>query len=214
MSGVAGIVLTGGRSSRMGRAKASLPWQGLPLVAHVAGVLREVLDGPVVVVRAPGQQLPALPVWTELAEDAREGRGPLEGIAAGLRAVAGRAEAAFISATDVPLLHPAFVRRVVRALDPDVDAAVPRVAGRVHPLASACRTRLLPLAERLLARELTQASLLFREARVRWLDERALLSDPAVRAGDPQLDSLRNLNTPDEYQAVLELAAGRCLREL
>ena len=41
--------------------------------------------------------------------------GPIQGLAAGLAAIAGRAEIAFVCSTDMPFLHPAFVRRVLRA---------------------------------------------------------------------------------------------------
>ena len=111
MGRVAGILLAGGRSTRMGRPKAELAWGGRTLVEHVAATLAQAVDGPVVVVRAPGQRLPDLPAGVEVAEDAVEGRGPLEGIAAGLRAIESRADAAFVTSTDVPFLRAAFVAR-------------------------------------------------------------------------------------------------------
>jgi hypothetical protein len=77
----AGIVLAGGRSSRMGAPKAGLDWHGSTLLGHVVGVVGRGA-GPVVVVRAPGQALPALPAGVRVVEDAREGRGPLEGLRA------------------------------------------------------------------------------------------------------------------------------------
>src|SRR4051812_34909297 len=103
----AGVVLEGGRSRRMGRPKATLEWHGSTLVRRVGGLLARAVDGPVIVVTAPGQALPALPF--EVVEDAREGQGPLQGIAAGLGALRGRAALAFVSAVDVPLLDPSFV---------------------------------------------------------------------------------------------------------
>ena len=115
MARAAGIVLAGGRSSRMGTPKAALEWHGSTLLRRVVGVERRSLDGPVVVVRAPGQALPELPDGVEVVEDAREGRGPLQGLAAGLAAVRERAHAAYASATDVPLLHPRFIHRVLSA---------------------------------------------------------------------------------------------------
>ena len=84
MEHAAGIVLAGGRSSRMGTPKASLEWHGSTLLRRVTGLVQREVDGPVVVVSAPGQELPALPGGVELVEDAREGRGPLQGLAAGL----------------------------------------------------------------------------------------------------------------------------------
>src|SRR4051794_7442466 len=100
----------------MGTSKAALEWHGSTLLRRVVGLVGRAVDGPVVVVRAPGQELPALPDEVELVEDAREGRGPLQGLAAGLNALRDRAVVAYASSTDVPLLHPRFVRRVVAAV--------------------------------------------------------------------------------------------------
>src|ERR687893_2081126 len=107
----AGVVLVGGRSSRMGTPKAALEWHGSTLLRRVVGLVARAVDGHVIVVRAPGQELPELPGEVEQVEDAREGRGPLQGLAAGLAAVGDRAVAAYVSSTDVPLLHPRFIRR-------------------------------------------------------------------------------------------------------
>ena len=189
----------------MGRSKAALPWHGPTLLERVTGILARSLDGPIVVVRASGQELPRLWASVEVVEDACEGRGPLEGIAAGLRAVEGRAWAAYVSSTDVPLLHPAFVRRVVEALDGEADAAVPRAGGCVHPLAAAYKTSLLPLVEELLAAERLPTLALLDEARVRWLDEDDLLADPELATVDAGLDSLRNLNELADYEAARAL---------
>jgi molybdopterin-guanine dinucleotide biosynthesis protein A len=202
MADAAGIVLAGGRSSRMGTPKAMLEWHGSTLLRRVTGIVARAAGGPVVVVRAPGQSLPALPAGVEVAEDAREGRGPLQGLAAGLAAVGDRAEVAFVSSTDAPLLHPAFVRLVVRALDADHDVALPRARAFPHPLAAAYRTGLLPVVEGLIAADRLRLGCLFEIARVRHLDEAALLADPAVAAFDPQLDSVLNLNEPADYDAA------------
>ncbi len=199
MSPVAGLVLAGGRSSRMGQAKATLEWQGRPLVEHIAMTLDMAVDGPVVVVHAPGQALPTLPAGIEFAVDAAEGRGPLEGIAAGLRAVHGRAGAAFVSSTDVPFLHPAFVRRIVAALDETVDAVVPRDGERTYPLSAVYRVALLTVAEDLLAADRLRASLLAERARTRYLDVSTLLDDPVLAAADPGLRSLADVNDPGSY---------------
>jgi molybdenum cofactor guanylyltransferase len=204
MATAAGIVLAGGRSSRMGTPKAALEWHGSTLLRRIVGLVERGVDGPVVVVRAPGQVLPALPASVEVVEDAREGRGPLQGLAAGLAALDGRVEVAYASSTDAPLLHPAFVRRVVGALDADadVDVVLPRAGGFPHPLAAAYRTTLRPLVERLLAEDRLRPAFLFDECRVLRLDEDALLADPALARADPALDSVLNLNEPADYKAA------------
>lgn len=199
----AGIVLAGGRSSRMGRPKALLDWYGTPLLTHICDVLRPELDGPIVVVGAVGQALPALPRGVETVEDQRQDRGPLEGIAAGLRAVGDRADAVYVSATDVPLLAPAVVRLARSALLDGVDAVVPRIGGRMYPLTAAYRTSLAPLVERLLAEQQLRALDLVEATAVRWLSEQEL------RAVDSELDSFRNVNTPADYRAALVIALER-----
>jgi molybdenum cofactor guanylyltransferase len=202
MADAAGIVLAGGRSSRMGRPKAALEWHGSTLLRRVCGIVGRAAGGPVVVVRAPGQELPPLPATVEVVDDAREGRGPLQGIAAGLAAVRDRADTAYVSSTDVPLLHPRFVARVLAALDDDADVALPHVGGFPQPLAAAYRTALVDTVERLIAEDRMRPAFLFEAVRVRRLDAAALLADPALAALDPELHSVLNLNEPDDYDAA------------
>ena len=129
-----GVILAGGRSSRMGADKATLDWHGTPLVRHVAAVVGGAVDGPVVVVAASGQ---ALPCGLAVVRDARPGRGPLQGLLAGLEALAGRAECAYVCAVDLPFLTAEAVRRPLEALTCGAQAAVPVVAGVRQPLAAA-----------------------------------------------------------------------------
>ena len=142
----AGIVLAGGRSSRMGTPKAWLDWHGAPLLRRVCGLVARGASGPVVVVRAPGQELPPLPDGVRVVEDEREGRGPMQGILAGLRAV--DADVAFVASVDLPQLHPRFVAAVCARVD-GADAAVPVVDGFRQPLAAAYRAALAPLVAEL-----------------------------------------------------------------
>jgi len=202
MSDSAGVVLAGGRSSRMGTPKAALEWHGSTLLRRTAGILARATGGPVVVVRAAGQPLPALPPDVEVVDDPREGKGPVQGIAAGLTALAGRADMAFISSTDMPFLHPAFVRRVLRAVQDGADVGLPVARGYPQPLAAAYRTALAPAAERLVAAERLRPAFLFDECRVDRLDESALRADPVLAALDPALDSVVNVNELAEYQAA------------
>jgi molybdopterin-guanine dinucleotide biosynthesis protein A len=198
----AAVVLAGGRSSRMGTAKAALEWHGSTLLARTVGILARATSGPVVVVRAYGQELPELPEATVIADDPREGRGPVQGIAAGLAALTGRADLAFVSSTDMPFLHPAFVRRVLRVLEQDdrIDVALPVACGYKQPLAAAYRVSLAAAAERLVKEDRLRPAFLFEECQVQTLDDDTLKNDLA--AADPDLDSLLNVNTPADYQAA------------
>ena len=200
----AGVVLAGGRSSRMGTPKAALEWHGSTLLARTVGIVARAVNGPVVVVRAAGQDLPDLPKQATVVEDPRQGKGPLQGIAAGLAALTGHAETAFVSSTDLPFLHPAFIRRVLRVLDEQdaTDVALPVTRGYPQPLAAAYRVSLAETAERLVKEDRLRPAFLFDECRVERLDDAALRQDPVLAALDPDLDSVLNVNEPADYRAA------------
>ena len=203
----AGVVLVGGRSSRMGRPKAWLEWHGSTLLARAAGLLSRTLDGPVVVVAAPGQELPPLPAGVEVVTDPVEGVGPMQGVATGLHAIGDRADAAFVASTDMPFLHPAFVRRVAAARG-DADVALPFARGFRQPLAAAYRTGLAGLVTDLIAQGRSRPGMLYEHCAVLRLTDADLLADAAVARLDPDLDSVLNVNTPEDYAAARARPAG------
>jgi molybdopterin-guanine dinucleotide biosynthesis protein A len=187
----------------MGAAKADLEWHGSTLLHRAAALLARTLDGPVVVVAAPGQELPELPAGVEVVEDPVEGLGPMQGLAAGLAAVADRAEVAFVCSTDLPFLHPAFVRRVLAGLTEDTaDVALPVAHGFRQPLAAAYRTRIAGRVAALLAQGLRRPGMIFEHCAVQRLDDAALLADPVLARLDPELASVVNVNTPEDLAAA------------
>ncbi len=198
----AGVVLAGGRSSRMGTPKAALEWHGSTLLRRTVGVLARAVDGPLLVVRAPGQPLPEIAPQADVVEDPEEGLGPLQGIAAGLAALTGRAQIAFVCSTDLPFLHPVFVRRVLGALIDGTDVVLPVARGFPQPLAAAYRVTLAPLVAELVAAGDLRPAFLFRRCATLRLDDAALLADPALAAADPLLDSMINVNSPDDYRTA------------
>ncbi|MDQ4115597.1 MAG: molybdenum cofactor guanylyltransferase [Actinomycetota bacterium] len=203
----AGIVLAGGRSTRMGTPKAWLDWHGTPLLTRTAAVLGAAVDGPVVVVRAAGQELPSLPAGVEVVEDPVPGLGPLPAIGVGLEVVGDRRAAAFVAAVDLPLLHAAFVTCVLNGLGPDDDVALPVAHGHHQPLAAAYRTALSGRIAELTAIGEGRPPSLFERSRVRSLTEDELRADRDLARVDPGLASLTNVNTPEEYASALRRTA-------
>lgn len=195
-----GVVLCGGQSRRMGRAKALLPFRDEAMLVRVVRILSEVVD-PIVVVAAPEQELPALPGTVIIAYDQETGRGPLQGISAGLGALAGRVDAAFVSSCDVPLLRPDFVRRMLGLLGEN-EVCAPYCNAIHHPLAAVYRISAVNVVDRLLAENRLRPVYLFDELPTRIVTALELCDV------DPNLQSLWNLNTPEDYEAALRESGG------
>ncbi|MCD2193394.1 molybdenum cofactor guanylyltransferase [Actinomycetospora endophytica] len=199
----AAVVLAGGRSRRMGTDKALLRWGDGSLLEHVLGVLGTAVCGPLVVVGAAGSPRAVdHPRVIPVTDDA-PGLGPLQGIATGLRAAAAQDSAvAFVCSVDLPLLHPAYVGAVLAALG-DAEVALPVLHGHRQPLAAAYRTALGERATALLDAGARRPGDLFAASTVRELSAVDLLADPALRAVDPALDAVRDVDTPEEYAALV-----------
>lgn len=198
---VSGIVLAGGRSSRMGRDKAALILEGRTLLQRACDAMASVVEE-LVIVGAPGRPLPevrsALPV--RRVDDAVEGEGPLFGIGAGLEAA--RGEVAVVVGCDMPSLEPALLRLLAaRALD-GARLVVPLRGGRPESLCSAWRTEAL---------EVVRAHLRAGDRAVMSVaaDLDALeLAPEEYRAADPEGRSFINVNTPEELEAQRRGTAG------
>jgi len=191
----AGIILCGGKSSRMGRPKAWLPFGEEVLLQRVVRILQTIFE-PIVVVAAPNQALPALSDSVIVARDDCEFLGPLNGLAVGLAVLQGRAEVAYLSSCDVPFLKTDFAARVVDRLA-DASICMPDFGGFKHPLAAVYRVDVLPVV-----RELIDAGKL----RTMFLTERVptrfVVAEDFADI-DPGMVSLRNVNTPEEYEETV-----------
>ncbi len=197
MTRVGGIILCGGQSKRMGRPKAWLPIGGELMLPRVVRLMGEAVT-PRVVVAAPEQDLPGLPGEVIVARDDEPGRGPLQGIAAGLTALRDCADAAFVSSCDVPFLRPAFVRRMIELLDTH-SICVPFAGEHYHPLAAVYRVEVLDTVRSMLAKNCLQVMSLFNA-----LPTRIVRSDDLIDI-DPQMESLRNINAPEDYERAVRV---------
>lgn len=191
-----GIVLCGGKSTRMGAPKATLPFGPETMLQRVVRLLSTVVS-PIVAVAAREQVLPPLPDDLIVTRDEREARGPLEGLRAGLKALPGSVDAAYATSCDVPLLVPGFVSRMIELAGDDYDIAVMEIDGFPHPLSAVYRRAVLPRVEALLAQDRLRPVFLFDAVRTRRVRPDEML------AADPELRTLRNLNTPDDYRQAL-----------
>lgn len=184
----------------MGRDKATLPFGEETLLQRMARILASVVEE-VTVVGRRDQDLPPLPDGIRVAYDVVDDQGPLGGLQAALAATT--SDAVYVTGCDAPFLAPALVERLFASLG-TARIAVADEGGFLHPLCAVYRPDVLPVIDRLLAQDRRRPMFLYEEvATVR-------VSEAILRAADPELASLDNLNTPEAYErALARLAAER-----
>ncbi|RAV08785.1 molybdenum cofactor guanylyltransferase [Mycolicibacterium sp. GF69] len=184
---LAGIILAGGASRRMGRDKATLPYEGTTLVERMVSVLAP-RCAPIFVIAAPGQALPSLDA--EILRDEVRGLGPLLATGRGLRAAAeAGSELAFVAAVDMPLLSADLLDELAGpAVRLGADVVLPW-DGRDHYLAGVYRTALAGRVAELVAAG---------ERSMRALVERV----DTQRIVMPEQRSLLNVNTAADLAAI------------
>ena len=192
---IAGALLAGGASTRMGRDKARLTLAGVAAATRAARLLDSLFEEVLIVggdppADAPGRRVP----------DPEGPRCALRGLVGALEAA--RAERVLVVATDLPLLSPELLLALVAW--PDADVVAPRAAGRIEPLCALyARRAVLPAARaRLAAGRLALHEL---------VGELALCAIDAddLRAIDPEGAALANANTPEEWARLEARLRGR-----
>lgn len=180
------IILAGGRSTRYGRDKATLPYGGGTLLEHVVREARQVTHDIVVVGGA------AEPEATRLVTDLAPGGGPLQAALAGARALPDGER--LLLACDLPFVSAALLARIAAPLE-HADARVPRVGGREQYLAGLYGPAAWQQFETRWAAGCRSLHGACRGLPIAWLEEHDL-----ERAGIP-LATLRDVDTPEDWDA-------------
>jgi molybdopterin-guanine dinucleotide biosynthesis protein A len=198
---LAGLILAGGRATRLGgRAKPLVPAGATSILERQLDVLAPRVDEIVIALAHAGVPLPIPPAHAarvRFIHDAAPGQGPLAGLAA-----AGRSYQVgptfLVLAGDLPHVSGAVLDLLIGASAADVDAVAFRVGGLPEPLLAVYGPAAVEAAARRIdAGKRKAAGLLLEEGlRVRWIEEDAL------RAVDPQLHSLDDVDTPEDLERL------------
>ena len=187
------IILAGGRSRRMGRAKEALPLGDNTLLGRTVDTMLSCTHPVVVVARDAEQELPPLTLEADVVFDESPDGGPLVGMLAGLRAIAAHCDAAFVIGCDCPRLRPDDVDWLADRLG-DHDMVIANIDGVLQPLGAIYRVRILPLLEQLLTDGIRTPRTLAERCDAR------VLCEAEVDAFDPARGFLTNLNCPEDYE--------------
>lgn len=189
---VTGIILAGGASRRIGRDKAFLELGGRPLIAHVVERLASVCAEVLIVA---GDVRPYTGLGASVVEDRFRDVGVLGGLHAGVAAAAH--DLALAVGCDMPFLNPGLLRAFALWVE-GFDVAVLRLeeGEQVEPLHAAYRRTCLPALEAAIHAGERRVVSFFPHVRVRYV------TAAEISPFDPDLRSFRNVNTPQEWEAV------------
>jgi len=193
---VTGIVLAGGRSSRYGKNKALVKFQGVPLIERALWTMDSIFHQVVLITNTPDTYAY---LGVPMFEDLIKGLGPLGGIHTGLEVIPD--PAGFFVACDMPFLNPLLIRHMV-AIRNNFDVVIPRVSGWVEALHGLYTKKCSQSICKLIESGTYQVFGFFQAVSVRFVDDRE------VRQWDPDLRSFLNINTPDELKRLQETTAA------
>jgi molybdopterin-guanine dinucleotide biosynthesis protein A len=185
---VTGVVLAGGKSSRMGFNKACIEFGGKRLIEATVDCLRALF--PEVLIIANDPPLYAY-LGVKVIPDLIPDSGSLGGIYTGLSAASH--PACFFVACDMPFLNADLIKLLIREAE-GWDVVVPRVGGELQPLHAVYAKSCLPLIKEAIDGGVLKIARFFPKAKVKIIEE------PAIRAVDPHLLGFMNVNTPPELE--------------
>jgi molybdopterin-guanine dinucleotide biosynthesis protein A len=187
---VTGVILAGGKSSRMGQNKALMRLGGTRLVDRAVTVMHEVFSDLLMVTNTPemytGLGIPMVrDVWPD--------KGSLGGIYSAIYHVT--TPYCLVVACDMPFLHAGVLRYLVTQIA-DYDVVIPDVLDELQTLHAIYSKTCLPPIERCLEANRLRIVGFLPEVRVR----RVTASE--IQPCDPELLAFQNLNTPEDFQAA------------
>jgi molybdopterin-guanine dinucleotide biosynthesis protein A len=191
---VTGLILSGGKSKRMGRPKAFLPFEGSTVIGHIVSEIKD-LFSEVFIVANEVESFEDLGV--DVVKDILPHRGPLGGILSGLMTSSNHY--AFVMACDMPLIDKRLVRELVSRRQ-DNDVVVLSHPQGIEPLFGVySKNCIKPLEESLFAGNLSVQDFLsgLKAGVYDWMPE---------RQDADALPPFFNINTPQDYSRVIARA--------
>ena len=191
IEGVTGVILAGGKSTRMGKDKSLLPYNDRPLIEKVYRDLSALFNEVVIVTNSPEEYVflpcPKIP-------DIHVGQGSMAGVHAGLKW--SRDERIFVTACDMPHLDRELIRWLA-GIKTTAPALVPESSAGFEPLHAFYSKAALPALEEAITSD-----------RRKIIDLLELIGAQIVPAAEvarhsPGFRSFANLNSPEDYSELV-----------
>lgn len=184
---ITGIILAGGKNTRMGTNKAFLEIDGVRLIDKTINIYRQLFDDIIIVTNDPLSYIEFTDAT--IVTDIYKGKGPLGGIYTGL--FYSKNDYAFVSACDMPYLNEDFISYLTNQAGKH-DVIVPELVEGYQPLHAIYSRNCLPSIKRLLMLDKLKITGFYRDMRVMAVGEEQF--HPFNKDGR----LFQNLNTPED----------------
>ncbi len=181
-----GIILSGGKSSRMGMNKAFLAINGELLIDRTVRIFKGMFKDVIIVTNSP---LDYKDQDVRIVTDIIKGKGALGGIYTGLFFAS--STRSFVAACDMPFLEMPFIRHMT-VMSVQSDIIVPETATGLQPLHAVYSKKCLPEMERLMKDDRLKVTGLYEKFRVMKIPEET------IRTFQPDLKMFLNINSPED----------------
>ena len=194
-SSYSGVILAGGLNSRFsGANKAFIQIGNKRILDHIYDVFRELFEEIILVTNDPLKYLG----WDlKIVTDIYPARSSLIGIHAGLFYTTG--SHAFITACDTPFLKKELIETIICAVEPQIDIIIPETSAGIEPLFAVYSKKCLKQIENQLQKQEFKIQKFFNKVRV------VKISEDEIRAKDPELTSLFNVNNLSSLEKAKEI---------
>ncbi|WP_174613557.1 molybdenum cofactor guanylyltransferase [Virgibacillus ihumii] len=183
-----GIILSGGKSSRMGTDKSLLPLGGKPVIQHIATQMKSFSLHQAIITNFP-EKYDFLDI--EKHADRYPGRGPLAGLESALYHID---TSIFIcAACDMPYISAEVYNKLLCELE-SYDAVVPVFNDRIHPLSGIYTKRILPFIQQQLEQNQLKVRDVFRFINVNYADNFEGIPENTLKK------HFFNMNNPEQYE--------------
>lgn len=185
-----GIILAGGKNSRMGMKKAFIEIGEKKIIDNALNIFKDIFFEVIIVTNSPED---FYYTKVKLVKDIIPDKGSLGGLYTGIKKA--KYNECFVIACDMPFISKALIKYIMSIKG--YDAVVPRIYGRVEPLFASYSKKCLGTIENNLSSGNLKISDILLNIKVHEMDENE------IKVFDPKLLSLININTPSELNSIL-----------
>lgn len=186
-----GIILAGGKNSRMGRNKAFIQIRGIRIIDNTIDIFKRIFKEVIIVTNNPEDY-----EYTKLrlVKDKIPDKGSLGGLYSGIEAA--KYKKCFVVACDMPYISEELIRYIISLEGYDI--VVPKVSGRLEPLFASYTKSCSDCMREQLENNNLKITYSFSKFKVKELNEEK------ISIYDKKFLSFININTPQELEKILK----------